>query len=79
MSVERVKRVLLPADQRLVLHTIEQILREQALYRQTSINPDTATVTTIITEIEARMPPCFNRGMKGLHLLAVPFLVWYTL
>jgi len=49
MTVERVKSVMLPADQRLILHTIEQILQERALYRQTSINPDTATVTTTIT------------------------------
>jgi hypothetical protein len=49
MTVERVKSVTVPIDQRLVLHAIEQILREQALYRQISINPNTATVTTTIT------------------------------
>lgn len=49
MTVERVKSVMLPVDQHLVLHAIEQILREQALYRQSNMNPDTATVTTTIT------------------------------
>jgi hypothetical protein len=49
VTVERVKSVTVPVDQRLVLHAVEQILREQALYRQISINPDTATVTTTIT------------------------------
>jgi hypothetical protein len=49
VTVERAKSVMVPADQRVVMHAIEQILREQALYRQTSINRDTSTVTTIIT------------------------------
>jgi hypothetical protein len=49
MTVERAKSVMVPADQRLVMHAIEQILREHALYRQTSINRDTSTVTTTIT------------------------------
>lgn len=31
------------------MNTIEQILRETDLYRQTSVNRDTATVTAIIT------------------------------
>jgi plasmid stability protein len=31
-----------------------------------------------ITKIEARMPPCFNWGMKGLRPLALPCLLWYT-
>ncbi len=49
MTVERAKSMVVPVDQRLIMHAIEQILRAQALYRQTNINRDTSTVTTTIT------------------------------
>jgi len=49
MTVERTKSASFPANQRLVMNTIEQILREHGLYRQTSVNRDTSTVTTTIT------------------------------
>jgi hypothetical protein len=49
MTVERTKSAFFPANQDLVLNTIEQILPETDGYRQTSVNGDSATVTTLIT------------------------------
>ena len=49
MTVERTKSASFPVNQPLVMNTIEQILREHGLYRQTSVNRDTSTVTTTIT------------------------------
>src|SRR5258706_3659837 len=49
MTVERTKSAYFPANQHLVMDTIERILRAHRLYRQTSVNRDTSTVTTTIT------------------------------
>ena len=49
MTVKRTQNAFVPANQHLVMNTVEQILRATDLYRQTSVNRDSATVTTTIT------------------------------
>src|SRR5215469_18170142 len=48
--------------------------------KSTRARDGSATCWSLLTKIEARMPPCFNRGMKGLRpsCRVVPPVVYFV-
>ncbi len=83
MTVERAKSMVVPVDQRLIMHAIEQILRAQALYRQTNINRDTSTVTTTITPgfplLSTKMIVHLRSGANQTQVDVLTRSQWYIL